>query len=415
MQNTSKLIIFLITFSFSLLALSSVYAHTEDERIAELRQQIDQLEQEASQYRSNIAGEQAKAGSLKSEIAVLKNQISRIENQIAITSKRIDKTKIEIGGVQNNIFDTQEKIDSRKNTIGRLIMYMDRHDNESLLAILVKNKNLSDFLRQEQYASNISSGLVDLINELKNEKDNLEKDKSSLEGKKQELEVLNKQNSSQKNSLGVVKSSKDDLLKITKGQESEYLKMLADVERRKSLFFTELRELETKTIQGGLYIVHITAQNLPPKGTKLFQWPEDDYRITQGYGMTTHARRGAYGGAPHNGLDIASGIGTPIKAIGDGEIVANGKNDGWGNWVAISHPPYNLVSLYAHMSSLSFLRVGTGVKTGEIIGYEGSTGNSSGSHLHLSIYKEFFTYIKESNGQLYFNYFDGSINPNDYL
>ena len=191
--------------------------------------------------------------------------------------------------------------------------------------------------------------------------------------------------------------------------------MLADTERRKSLFFTELRELETRIIQGGIYIVHITAHNLPKKGTKLFKWPEDDFRTTQGYGMTTYARRGAYGGAPHNGVDIASGTGSIVKAIGDGEIVANGHNDGWGNWVAIKHPPYDLVSIYGHMSSLSFLRVGTQVKMGDIIGYEGSTGNSTGSHLHLSLYKEFFTYVKEKSGQLYFNYFEGSINPKDYL
>ncbi len=68
------------------------------------------------------------------------------------------------------------------------------------------------------------------------------------------------------------------------------------------------------------------------------------------------------------------------------------------------------------MSSLSFLRVGTEVKAGDVIGYEGATGNASGSHLHLSIYKDFFTYISDKkSGQLYFNYFEGTVNPLDYL
>src|SRR5207249_638923 len=98
-------------------------------------------------------------------------------------------------------------------------------------------------------------------------------------------------------------------------------------------------------ISGGLFIVHITANPIPAKG-QIFQWPEDGYRVTQGYGMTAYAKRGAYGGAPHNGVDMASGYGSPIKAIGDGQIVANGTNDGWGNWVAIKHPN-NLVSVYA--------------------------------------------------------------------
>ena len=95
-------------------------------------------------------------------------------------------------------------------------------------------------------------------------------------------------------------------------------------------------------------------------------------------------------------------------------MIANGKNDGWGNWVAIKHPPYDLVSIYGHLSAFEFLRVGTQVTTGQTIGYEGSTGFSTGSHVHLSLYKEFFTYVKEDKGQLYFNY-DNTINPKDYL
>mgnify|MGYP001613961390 FL=1 len=111
---------------------------------------------------------------------------------------------------------------------------------------------------------------------------------------------------------------------------------------------------------------------------------------------------------------MTSGFGTPIKAIGDGEVIANGTNDGWGHWVAVKHPPYNLVSIYGHLSAFEFVRVGTQVKTGDIIGYEGSTGFSTGSHVHLSIYKEFFTYINEKNDQLYFNY-DNTVDPRDYL
>lgn len=67
------------------------------------------------------------------------------------------------------------------------------------------------------------------------------------------------------------------------------------------------------------------------------------------------------------------------------------------------------------MSSLAPLKVGTAVAVGQTIGYEGSTGNSTGSHLHLSLYKEFFTYLREKDNQLYFNYFEGTVNPADYL
>lgn len=132
--------------------------------------------------------------------------------------------------------------------------------------------------------------------------------------------------------------------------------------------------------------------------------------------MTSYAKRGAYGGAPHNGIDIVEGPGTPIKPAADGIVLASGYNNGWGNWVAIRHSNlYNLVTLYAHLRSPTGLGNGTLVSTNSIIGYEGATGNATGSHLHLSVYQDFFTYINNKNGQLYFNYFEGTLNPFDYL
>lgn len=417
MKNLKLTILFILflTVGYSPSLIDLVYAQTDDERIADLRKQIEQLEQQASQYRGSIAQQQAQARTLNAQINNLKAQIKKIENDMVLTGKKIQKTEIEIDGVRDNIFTTQQKIDRQKEAVSRMLLYLYTRDQENLVGVLAKSANLSDYFRQQQYALLFEDNLNELIDQLQATEDQLRKDQNNLENKKGDLEDLKYEQQAQKISLASATKDKTNLLTVTKGQEAQYQKLLSDVEKKKAAFFNELRELETKTIQGGLYIVRVTASKLPPRGTKLFAWPEDNRRITQGYGMTTYARRGAYGGAPHNGIDMASGYGSPIKSIGDGEIIANGYNSGYGNWVAIKHPPYNLVSVYGHMSSLSFLRVGSPVKMGQVIGYEGSTGNSTGSHLHLSLYRDFFTYMNAKNDQLYFNYFEGSINPNDYL
>ncbi len=397
-----------------------VFAQTDEEKMADLKAQIQALEQQAAQLKGTISQTQEQANTLKNQIANLKNQIASLQTQISLTGKKIDKTKIEINDTQNNIFNTQEKKDKQKSTIGQLLLFMDRMDKDSLLSIILKNNNLSDYFRQTQSAITVNTNLMSFVDDLQNTENQLNQNKNNLEGKKKDLESLKQQQNAQKVSLDQATQDKNQLLKDTKGQEAQYQKILTDVERQESVFFSQLRELETHVIQGGLYIVHVTASALPKKGTKLFQWPEDGYHITQGYGCTSYARcnrrNAPYNGAPHNGIDMAAGYGSPIKAIADGEIIANGKNDGWGNWVAIKHPnQYNLVSIYSHMSALSFLQVGTQVYSGQIIGYEGNTGNVTGSHLHLSLYKDFFTYINEKKDQLYFNYFEGSVNPFDYL
>lgn len=409
----STLICLAVILSALFIFTNSVSA--EDDRITQLREEIARLEAQAQQYRKNIASEQATANTLRREISILHNQISQVQAEINATNAKISKTGMEIGTTEKNIEEVLADIEDQKIAIGRLMLSMYRREREDLVITLLKNEQLSDFFREASDIESMNDAMSDKIGELRGAQNKYEEYKNSLEYKKKELQEFNEEQAVKKGSLNAITQNKNTLLVRTKGQEAEYQKMLSEVEKRKMQFFNELRELETKAIQGGLYEVHITASNLPRKGTKLFQWPESGYRITQSYGYTTYSRRGAYGGAPHNGIDIAAGLGTPIKSVGDGEIVANGVgNPGWGNWVAIKHPPYNIVSVYGHMSSLAFLPVGSKVSAGQTIGYEGSTGNSTGSHLHLSLYKKFFTYVT-GKGVLNFNFFEGSINPLDYL
>jgi len=90
-------------------------------------------------------------------------------------------------------------------------------------------------------------------------------------------------------------------------------------------------------------------------------------------------------------------------------------NGYWGNWVAIEHPG-GLVTLYSHMTKPSHKSVGQEVQAGEIIGYEGATGNVTGPHLHFSVYTEFFTFTDPATGDVRFSYnYNKTLNPLDYL
>ncbi|MEX2052950.1 MAG: peptidoglycan DD-metalloendopeptidase family protein, partial [Candidatus Paceibacterota bacterium] len=289
--------------------------------------------------------------------------------------------------------------------------FLYQRDKLSLLAILLKSPRLSSFASEAEQAESLNKQLTGLLTEIKIKKQILEENRDQLSQKKNELEDLNVKQNSQKISLSGSKIGKGNLLTETKGEEVRYQELLREVEKKQTEFFNELQRLENEAVESGAFIVHVTADNVPPKGN-VFRWPYDDYFLTQGFGYTTYARRGAYGGAPHNGIDFASGLGTPIRSIGSGAILTSGFNSGFGNWVAVRHDN-GLVSVYAHMGSPTGLANSTPVSNSSIIGYEGSTGNSTGSHLHLSLYRDFFTYLK--NDQLYFNYFDGTLNPLDYL
>jgi septal ring factor EnvC (AmiA/AmiB activator) len=140
-------------------------------------------------YRDGIGDQRQKAASLQRDIAIMKNEISGLETQIQLTNRKIDKTKIEINGVQDTIFSTQEKIERQKDTIARLILFYNRIDSENLLQTMAKNDNLSEFFRQEQYASNVNQELINVVSNLKRDKESLEGNKDDLETKQTELEL----------------------------------------------------------------------------------------------------------------------------------------------------------------------------------------------------------------------------------
>lgn len=405
-----------LLLGYLLLNIVSVQADTTDinQKILDLRKQIADLTKQADQYKKNVIKNHQQADTLARQINILNSEIARLQTQIAITEKQIDTAKFQISDLETKIFDTQENINNEKATIGNLLFLAYQRDRTTLTATLLQNPRLSNYTNLARQEQNLNVRLLALLDDLKQKKDQLQQEKSDLESKKRDLEALNDQHVNQKNIVSENKDNKDKLLVQTKGKEKTYQKLLEDAETKRADFFEQLKKLEDEAVKSGAFIIHVIADSVPPRGTKLFKWPEDDYYITQGYGMTLYAKRGAYGGAPHNGVDIAGGYGSPIHPAASGTILASGVNDGWGDWVAIRHVG-GLVTLYAHMRAPSGLANGTPVTADSIIGYEGSTGNATGSHLHFSVYRDFFTYLNPKNGQLYFNYFDGSLNPLDYL
>jgi murein DD-endopeptidase MepM/ murein hydrolase activator NlpD len=116
-----------------------------------------------------------------------------------------------------------------------------------------------------------------------------------------------------------------------------------------------------------------------PTMPKIYSWPKGT--LTQYYGDNRYKT-----GLSHSGLDLASPLGTEIEVIIDGIVEwVDFDKDGYGYYVRIHHPKYNLDTFYAHLNEPSKLISGRSVKAGDLVGYVGSTGNSTGSHLHLEV------------------------------
>jgi murein DD-endopeptidase MepM/ murein hydrolase activator NlpD len=176
-------------------------------------------------------------------------------------------------------------------------------------------------------------------------------------------------------------------LSATKNEEANYQKLLKQQKAAKDQIEKEMRDFEAK-----LKFI-LDPSSIPAAGTAVFSWPLDKVIITQFFGGTEFAKRNAavYGGrAYHPGIDMGTPVGTPIHAPLSGTVRATGNTDAvpgcysWGKWTLIDHAN-GLSTLYAHQSVQS-VTPGQHVNTGDIIGYSGNTGYSTGPHLHFTVY-----------------------------
>jgi len=252
---------------------------------------------------------------------------------------------------------------------------------------------------------------------VRKEVDVLSVQKKSLESirKKRESEqtVLVKHKtelSTQKRSLDINRRAKNSLLRKTKNRESSYQKLLNTKREAKKEFEAQLKSLESKL----KYILN--PNSIPPAGKGIFSWPLTKVVITQYFGNTKFAKSGAYNGKGHNGMDMGTPIGTPVMAVLAGNVRATGNTDAikgcysYGKWILLEHVN-GLSTLYAHLSEINVIK-GQAIGTGEVIGYSGNTGYSTGPHLHFTVYASDAVKIVRLGD---INAWSGYLNPLDFL
>ncbi len=381
--------------------------------IARLEQEIKRLQQEQEQYRGSISQTQAKAKTLQNQIANLNSQIKYLENQVRLTSVNIDKTQVEIVETAGSITETQKRIEAQKRSISQSILFIARQDDENLLMSLLKNTNLSDFIRQVDYANSVNENLVGLIHELDHDRTQLEGEKDQLESKKTELETLKQRQAHEIAATTSTKAETNSLLKATKGQEAEYQKMLTKSEEFERQMNLQIFKLEDALRQA------VDPNSLPSVRKGILDWPVTG-RISQNYGCIESAFARRYystcndgKGGFHNGLDIAASYGTPLTAADDGVVVAVGNAPyAYGIWAAVEHAN-GLVTGYTHMAVRS-VGVGQVLKRGDMVGKMGSSGLSTGNHVHFLLYapKTFRTQASSISGTLPIG---ATLNPREYL
>lgn len=377
-------------------------AQTEIERlqseIDERNSRLTDIDAEILRYQRELEDVGAERQTLQSAIAQLETERKKINAEISKTDALITSTDLEISKLILEISQAESDIAIAEDTIGELIRSQYRESHQSLLEIMLQHDRLSDFMRDVEAMEQVNSDMAVHVASLNQLKTLLEERREQNESKRSELANLNDQYQEQNQVLVNNKAEQNELLVATKNEEAAFQELLVAQEAAREQLLQEMREFESQ-----LQFI-LDPNSIPVPGTAVFNWPVTNPYITQFFGGTEFAKRnpGIYGGRPyHPGVDFGAPRGTPILAPLTGTVRAIGNTDAvpgcysWGKWTLIDHVN-GLSTLYAHQDVFA-VTPGQKVETGQVIGYIGNTGISTGPHLHFTVYAQEAVTVRKFN------------------
>lgn len=390
----------------ALLALLTVFGMTSGLLAPVRAAQSQKILTELQKLREEQSGIQKKRTALSAEIAENKKQTqsvveqkSDIDRQIELSNETIDNYNAQIQQYSLLIAEKQKELDEAELHETQLqeqykarLRSMEETGTVSYWSILFKASSFSDLLDRVDMIHEIAKSDQLMMKKLSEATEAVQQSREELEQEQQQMQTARDELAAQEVQLEMQRAEADALLlQIAEECEkmtAEYQGYLAQEDAlSKQVAKAEKDYYQALAKEEAARLAELNKQNnyVPAnKDSSGFLYPLP-YRvaITDSYGYRTHPVTGKKT-TWHNGVDLAAGAGTAIYATKSGTVTTALRSDIWGNYVVINHGD-GFSSLYAHMQGL-IVKAGDYVKQGQTIGYVGSTGLSTGPHLHFTIY-----------------------------
>jgi len=412
MNKFSKKLFFCLFMlsTFYFLLPTSLYAATPDElkkAIDEKSQQLQEINSQIKENQKTLETVQGQGRTLQNEIKQTDYNINQLNLGIRSSEVTIDKLALEINSLQYEIADAEAEINLKREAIAKILQEFQKTEDETPLVIFLRSKSLADSVFEVQNLADLNTGLRTEIENLRQVKEEMADKVSQSANKKKLTEIESGNLKNRKVILSDVKEEKKSFLTQTKNQEKIYQSIINDLQEKQMELAEEINILEENLR------LSFDPSVLPSKRPGVLAYPLTSIYVTQEYGQTAFARW-AYKTGFHNGMDFRATIGTPVLAAEDGEVMAVGDNGNvqYGKYILIKHSN-NLATLYGHLSR-QIVKSGSTVKRGQVIGYSGNTGYSTGPHLHFGVYWALSIKMQTFSGAGLVPV-GVTVNPGDYL
>ena len=349
------------------------------QQLQQAKQSQASTSQELQDIQRSLADAQQKADRTRATIDELDGQIAHEQAVIADTQAKLRETERQIRFTEAEVARREAHLQVRQGLLAQRVRALDKEGSVDYLDLVVTSATFAQLVDRVMVMQEIVGSDQHLVDALRKERDEVRALDGRLRAQRAEQAVLLKQQQDEQALLEQTRRARQEALAYYGQLEAQFERQRQELEAEKARIDALVGRLQAQF--GG------QASGLGG-GSGRFSWPERG-AITQGFGCTDFLAEPYDPSCPshhfHTGIDIGCSFGTPIAAADAGVVsyVNYGWGGGYGNFVLITHGG-GFATLYAHPSSIA-VTTGEGVRRGQVIGAEGSTGLSTGPHLHFEV------------------------------
>ncbi len=336
-------------------------------KIDELKNSLEETKQQRESILNKLNKEKQEKNSVASEINRLDSEIRNINAEINELSSNIENMNSNIKECENNITQLEDEINLKTELLEKRVRVMYKKGGSlGYVEVLFDAEDLGDFLTRLDMIQKIVDNDVELLSGLEAENNELNMLKAELENEKSQLA----------NALNDVEVKKEEIVVVSRSKE-DYMRSLEqnieELKAQEDRLLADSKRLEDE--------IHKTQLEIEYAGG-VMAWPSPGYyRVTSPYGMRLHP---IYGYSKmHTGVDVGVAMNQNIVASNDGVVQYAGWYGAYGNIVIVDHGG-GISTLYAHNTSV-LVSKGQNVSKGQVISKSGTTGLSTGPHLHFEV------------------------------
>lgn len=349
--------------------------------LSDLQKRQQELSKQINQNSKLIQQKQKEAEELKKVLSKINSEIDQIQAKINETEEKLNQTQKSIEDTTNQIVQKEKELAEQKEYQAEALRLIYENSQAPAWEIILSSGSISEIVGRSDYLEALEQKIGSTIEEIQKLKTELEAKKTDLGRQKAELDDLKSQQEAYSEALGIQKGQKQKVLGDNKSQQKDLQAQVEEAKKLSAQVEAEISRIMASISAGRRGVV---ARDRGTSAVGL-QWPMDYLYISAYWGESTPFQ------AAHTGIDLVNVLGSPIYSASSGTVTAvesmqmNGRYYGYGNYVVIGHNA-RYSSLYAHLMNFN-VQVGQEVKQGQVIGYMGSTGWSTGPHLHFEVWE----------------------------